>query len=603
MNFLFAEPSIHLWLIKLAVSEERDIMADRAINGAQLARLMHRDIDTLTDEEVEQIDALHRGYNNLSTLQKRALLGEIKFYYSAYERDFEGMDHGERYHTCWEIADRINDNENTGVPLKTIEKGYLTLVHHGQGLDDQFEGTAVIEPLTGYYNDPIATLDFSLLYPSIIVAPNLCYTTLLSPAAQNLSQSMGKFHLRLYWCSAGKAALLGNIWEEFECLLGESPTNYPRGEGVENMESELHSAAMDTGFCEKETTVPLLNDAEQELDSQEEVDTVQVVPLASAPAEEDLEQSIEAIQINISMIQLMESVPSAPVLEEETPRSIATIKTAKYGQEIRNELFQTNSSSGNGLRQRLLNSNVQDQDLDALLKYNRNVQEKIAENMILMTKSMKEHALTASAIMKNDVSTLERSDKLSDNNSSKVKNVRALKQHIAQHSDEISFEEGDLLYVYDREQSNSSNRLQATSGGRKGWISADYVEDQVEEIILPLHEAARRGNTSFLQASRAGHEDCVKLLLGLSNPAVNAQNKMGDSPLHIAASHGYLDVVNILLEAGSDTSLKNSTGSTALDLACDAATKNAIQMSQQNFRDYSKILHSYTEDDYNDESD
>ncbi|KAJ8667148.1 hypothetical protein QAD02_008810 [Eretmocerus hayati] len=113
--------------------------------------------------------------------------------------------------------------------------------------------------------------------------------------------------------------------EEFECLLGESPTNYPRGEGVENMESELHSAAIDTGFCEKETTVPLLNDAEEEIDSQEEVDTVQVVPLASAPAEEDLEQSIEATQINISMMQLMESVPSAPVLEEETPRSIAML--------------------------------------------------------------------------------------------------------------------------------------------------------------------------------------------------------------------------------------------------------------------------------------
>ena len=33
--------------------------------------------------------------------------------------------------------------------------------------------------------------------------------------------------------------------EEFECLLGESPTNYPRVEGVEDMESQLHSAAID----------------------------------------------------------------------------------------------------------------------------------------------------------------------------------------------------------------------------------------------------------------------------------------------------------------------------------------------------------------------
>ncbi|XP_014229440.1 DNA polymerase delta catalytic subunit isoform X1 [Trichogramma pretiosum] len=68
---------------------------------------------------------------------------------------------------------------------KTIERGYLIPVHHGQGSDEQFEGATVIEPLRGYYNDPIATLDFSSLYPSIIMAHNICYTTLLSPAAQN----------------------------------------------------------------------------------------------------------------------------------------------------------------------------------------------------------------------------------------------------------------------------------------------------------------------------------------------------------------------------------------------------------------------------------
>lgn len=32
-----------------------------------------------------------------------------------------------------------------------------------------------------YYNTPIATLDFASLYPSIMMAHNLCYTTLLNP--------------------------------------------------------------------------------------------------------------------------------------------------------------------------------------------------------------------------------------------------------------------------------------------------------------------------------------------------------------------------------------------------------------------------------------
>ena len=43
-----------------------------------------------------------------------------------------------------------------------------------------FKGATVIEPKRGYYKKPIATLDFSSLYPSIMMAHNLCYTSLLS---------------------------------------------------------------------------------------------------------------------------------------------------------------------------------------------------------------------------------------------------------------------------------------------------------------------------------------------------------------------------------------------------------------------------------------
>ena len=46
--------------------------------------------------------------------------------------------------------------------------------------DDQYEGATVIEPIRGYYDVPVATLDFASLYPSIIQAHNLCYTTLLN---------------------------------------------------------------------------------------------------------------------------------------------------------------------------------------------------------------------------------------------------------------------------------------------------------------------------------------------------------------------------------------------------------------------------------------
>lgn len=71
---------------------------------------------------------------------------------------------------------------------KAKEAGYLMPAYHGTGSDDQFEGATVIEPKKGYYADPISTLDFASLYPSIMMAHNLCYTTLVPPNMQGKLQ-------------------------------------------------------------------------------------------------------------------------------------------------------------------------------------------------------------------------------------------------------------------------------------------------------------------------------------------------------------------------------------------------------------------------------
>eukprot|EP00667_Euglena_gracilis_P001355 EG_transcript_1356 len=42
-----------------------------------------------------------------------------------------------------------------------------------------YEGATVIEPTRGFHNCPVTTLDFASLYPSIMMAHNLCYSTLL----------------------------------------------------------------------------------------------------------------------------------------------------------------------------------------------------------------------------------------------------------------------------------------------------------------------------------------------------------------------------------------------------------------------------------------
>ncbi|KAL8715397.1 MAG: hypothetical protein Q9220_000730 [cf. Caloplaca sp. 1 TL-2023] len=62
---------------------------------------------------------------------------------------------------------------------KALEQHLVIPNMSSNSSEDPYEGATVIEPTRGYYDVPIATLDFASLYPSIIQAHNLCYTTLL----------------------------------------------------------------------------------------------------------------------------------------------------------------------------------------------------------------------------------------------------------------------------------------------------------------------------------------------------------------------------------------------------------------------------------------
>lgn len=59
-----------------------------------------------------------------------------------------------------------------------------------EGSDEQYEGAIVIEPEKGFYQVPIATLDFSSLYPSIMMAHNLCYSTYLDSKKRALDMGL-----------------------------------------------------------------------------------------------------------------------------------------------------------------------------------------------------------------------------------------------------------------------------------------------------------------------------------------------------------------------------------------------------------------------------
>lgn len=46
---------------------------------------------------------------------------------------------------------------------------------------EKFTGAYVIEPKSNFYENPVATLDFASLYPSIMISKNLCYSTWVPP--------------------------------------------------------------------------------------------------------------------------------------------------------------------------------------------------------------------------------------------------------------------------------------------------------------------------------------------------------------------------------------------------------------------------------------
>ncbi|XP_065060536.1 osteoclast-stimulating factor 1-like isoform X2 [Rhopilema esculentum] len=168
-----------------------------------------------------------------------------------------------------------------------------------------------------------------------------------------------------------------------------------------------------------------------------------------------------------------------------------------------------------------------------------------------------------------------------------VQVVRALYNYNAQQEDELSFQEGDILYIIDK--NNPSGWWRAKVGSKEGMIPSNYVEESTESVDHPMHEAAKRGNLGFLKecilnkvspnsldksgstalhwAASGGHFDCAAQLLNLPHVDVNVQNKLGDTALHNASWKGHASVVEILLDRGANKNIQNNEKKKPYDLA------------------------------------
>jgi len=84
---------------------------------------------------------------------------------------------------------------------------------------------------------------------------------------------------------------------------------------------------------------------------------------------------------------------------------------------------------------------------------------------------------------------------------------------------------------------------------------------QNQMVVCPIHSAAANRDPDQALSS-------VRLLVAYG-ARVNVAQRGGWTPLHQAADHGYLELVEFLLEAGADRTLKSSDGRTPRDMALE----------------------------------
>lgn len=77
-----------------------------------------------------------------------------------------------------------------------------------------------------------------------------------------------------------------------------------------------------------------------------------------------------------------------------------------------------------------------------------------------------------------------------------VEVVKALFPYSAQNPDELSFEEGSVLFVLSK---TNADWWKCRCEDKEGLVPANYLGENTATIDNPLHEACKRGNLAFLQ--------------------------------------------------------------------------------------------------------
>jgi hypothetical protein len=113
------------------------------------------------------------------------------------------------------------------------------------------------------------------------------------------------------------------------------------------------------------------------------------------------------------------------------------------------------------------------------------------------------------------------------------------------------------------------------------------VHNHASTLALLLDDGAsinahdNHARTPLIMAGYHGATDCVKLLLARGGDALelNATDNCGDTALHEAAHRNRATIIQLLLQAGANPTIRNNQGRTLLDLTTNAQCIALLQSS------------------------
>jgi len=123
----------------------------------------------------------------------------------------------------------------------------------------------------------------------------------------------------------------------------------------------------------------------------------------------------------------------------------------------------------------------------------------------------------------------------------------------------------------------------STQGFTPLGIAAHFSREDIVRMLLknyadPNITSQNGYNVSPLHAALHANQTEISKMLIEAGANVNIPQSSRITPLHLAAQHGNIDMIILLLENGADISVRSDTGLTASDLAASKGYKEIAEI-------------------------